>query len=97
MNDKYILDGKTPVICEDLMTWAKWYEKADRVVKRTELPGNILVSTIFLGLDHSFFTDPPKLFETMIFGGEQEGYQERYSTWEEAERGHEQAIKLVFA
>lgn len=97
MNDKYILDGKTPVICEDLMTWAKWYEKADRVVKRTELPGNILVSTIFLGLDHSFFTDAPQLFETMIFGGEQDGYQERYSTWEEAEKGHEQAIKLVFA
>lgn len=36
-------------------------------------------------------------FETMIFGGEHDQYQERYSTWDEAEAGHKRAIELVFS
>jgi len=32
----------------------------------------------------------------MIQGGEHDMYQERYSTWEEAEKGHEKAIRIVF-
>ena len=31
----------------------------------------------------------------MIFGGIHHDYQERYSTWEEAEKGHKRALKLV--
>jgi hypothetical protein len=36
------------------------------------------------------------VFETMIDGGEHDMYQKRYSTWEEAEKGHGEAIRLVF-
>lgn len=93
----YILSGKIPVIEDDLMTWARWYGKADRHVNHTKLPDGVRVSTVFLGTDHSFFGGPPMLFETMIFGGEHDEYQERYSTWEEAEAGHQRAIELVFA
>jgi hypothetical protein len=32
----------------------------------------------------------------MIFGGDHDGYCERYCTWEEAEAGHQKAIELVF-
>ena len=53
------------------------------------------VSTVFLGLDHSFGGGTPILFETMIFGGEYDDYQERYHTLEEAQVGHEKAISLV--
>lgn len=95
--NNYTLDGKTPVAEPDILVWAKWFEKADRSVKKTKLPGFIEVSTVFLGNDHSFFGGPPMLFETMIFGGEHDGYQERYSTWEDAEAGHQRAIELVFA
>jgi hypothetical protein len=66
---RYILEGKIPVECEDLLTWARWLEEhtADRVVKQ-ETVGRFWVSTCFLGLDQNFFGDgPPLLFETMVF------------------------------
>lgn len=49
----------------------------------------ILVSTIFLGLDHSFSDDgPPVLFESMIFGGPLSGEQRRYTSRADALAGH---------
>jgi hypothetical protein len=94
----YILDGKTPKPVDNFMEFARWYETADRHVKRTELPGGIVVSTVFLGLDHRWHTmdGPPILFETMIFGGDHDEFQNRYSTWEEAEKGHEEAVSIAF-
>lgn len=94
MTDKYILDGKTPVPCSDLMEWAKWFEASNRTVARTQI-GEAGVSTVFLGLDHSFGGDEPLLFETMIFGGAHSGYQDRCSTWEQAEAQHKEACELI--
>ena len=37
----------------------------------------------------------PILFETMIFGGEHDQYQERYATREEAVEGHARAVAPV--
>ena len=63
--------------------------------------GDYVVSTVDLGLDHSFGDGPPLYYETMIFkkkddeidwGGE---YQERYSTEEQAIIGHQRAIEYV--
>lgn len=68
MNDKYILnkDGE-PLLEPDLMTWGKAFEKAsDRIVKQEHI-GDLFVSTVFLGLDHSFGDGPPILWETMVF------------------------------
>lgn len=55
----------------------------------------ITVSTVFLWLDHGWGGGPPILFETMIFGGEHDGYQDRYCTHEEVLEGHAKAVKLV--
>ena len=72
-NTKYILDGKTPVLCDDVLKWATFFEKAsNRIVCKTEI-GNAIVSTVFLGLDHSWGGGPPLLFETMVFGGSFDG------------------------
>jgi hypothetical protein len=69
MNDKYILDGQIPIPVGDLVEWAQWFEKADRHVAQDVIEG-IRISTVFLGLDHSFGRTPyPILFETMVFGG----------------------------
>lgn len=95
----YILKNKTPVLEPNIMQWAKWFEesKTERQVCSTNLPNGVYVSTIFLSIDHSFINnEKPILFETMIFGGEHDGFQERYCTWDEAEEGHKQAIKLTF-
>ncbi len=95
MSDKYILNGHRPVPCEDLMTWAKWFGTADRTVAKTLIDG-VEVSTVFLGLDHRFSNGPPLLFETVVFGPENEEC-DRYSTWEEAEAGHREMCRMVSA
>lgn len=74
----YILDeeGK-PVLVEDILEWAQWFEHADRTIAYDELEGG-RISTVFLSVDHGFFGSHPILWETMIFGGEHDGYQRRY-------------------
>ncbi len=58
--------------------------------------GKTQISTVFLGIDYAFSpVGPPLLFETMVFGGSEDGYQTRCSTWEEAEAMHAKAVKLV--
>jgi len=57
--------------------------------------GDIKISTVFLGINHQCDDGPPILFETMVFGNDQYDYQQRYSTWEEAQVGHQDAVKFV--
>lgn len=61
--------------------------------------GEIRISTIWLGTDHSFGCGPPLIFETMIFGGPEaiDGEMWRYATEEEARAGHARAVELVKA
>lgn len=95
---KYILEGRTPKEEFDLLAWARWFETANRTVARTQLPGGVEVSTVFLGLDHNFAdSGPPILFETMVFGGKMDQESSRYSTWEEAEAGHRAMVMKVEA
>lgn len=92
----YILNAKgEPVPEDDIVAWAKWFEKAKRQIARTTIR-EAFVSTVFLGIDHQFLPDgPPLLWETMIFGGKHDGYQDRYATQKDALKGHEEACKLV--
>ncbi len=97
-NGRYILDknGK-PVPEPDLMKWAKWLERSNRILARTPI-GKVVVSTVFLGLDHSFFEKKPVLWETMIFGSKLKGlvdYQVRYTSRNSAIKGHEDAVKFA--
>lgn len=90
MSDRYILDADgNAVLCEDLLTWARWYGDIEngRCLARTERD-DVAVSTVFLGLDHSFGGASPVLWETMVFGGAYDGEQERYTSKDAAHRGH---------
>ena len=89
MSDNYILgpDGKTPIRCNDILEFARWYDKADRRVALTER-GDVRVSTVFLGHDHNFMGGRPVLWETLVFNGPLDNEMERYYTREEAEAGH---------
>ena len=93
MGQLYILDGKTPIPCFDTTKWG-YQSKGDKIIGKDQFNG-VSVSTVFLGMDHSFGGGTPVLFETMIFGGEHDQYQERYCTWDEAEKGHQIACDLV--
>lgn len=94
--DRYVLDeAGNPVEEPDLMRWGLWMEKRGvRSVALTPFDGGG-VSTVFLGLDHSFGEGPPVLWETMIFGGEHDGYQNRYTSRAEALIGHTKACVLA--
>lgn len=92
-------DGRTPVGTQSLQDWGIWFATRDhlrRVAWDFDNDLEVTVSTTFLGLDHNYMpSGPPLLFETMIFGGPKDGYLERYSTWDEAERGHQRAMDLA--
>jgi len=91
----YILIGHEAVAEPDVMKWAEWFESADRTVARTETD-DVQVSTVFLATDHSFGDPPPILFETMVFGGEHDGDQNRCSTWEESQVMHKDMCQQIF-
>ena len=103
MGTRYILDGHMPVEEPDIAKWKHWYEKADRIVRRSGATvkingrpvGIVTVSTVFIGLDHSFGGGEPVLFETMVFGGPLDGEMDRCSTWEGAEKMHELMCERV--
>ena len=72
--------------------------ESDRTVEKTSLTidgEEVRISTVFLVIDHSFGDGPPLLFETMIFGGTYDEYQERYTTWDDAVDGHKYAVELA--
>ena len=75
--------------------WAEWFEGADkRIVFQTKI-GPAQVSTVFLGMDHSVFTEgDPVLWETMIFSDDEEvdDFQQRYTTYDAAVAGHTEQV-----
>lgn len=71
----------------------------DRRVAETQV-GDVWISTVYLGLDHQWGDGPPLIFETMAFSAPKgkadfgdELYCDRYSTEEEAQAGHDSAVK----
>ena len=92
----YILQDEEAVEV-DYGSFIAWLKNHDTRVDRTYFKDeDILVSTVFLGIDHGWDDEtPPHIFETMIFGGEHDEYQARYSTLAEARAGHLQACRMV--
>jgi len=86
-----------PIYEPNLFGWSVWYGKTRinkaTIVQRTEV-GELLVSTIFLSLDHGFLDNIPILYETMILNAEFEDQNMwRYETKEEALIGHKEAVR----
>jgi hypothetical protein len=93
--DQYILDGQNNVIqVYDIGKWGDWMETHDRHIALDE-KGQVKVSTVFLGIDHSITGDEPILFETMVFGLPDE-VCERYHTFKEAIEGHKRIYNDIF-
>ena len=109
----YVLDENNVCVAVGLGTWCVWFEHDRKKVDggrwrvaRDEWDdasyGRVVVSTVFLGIDHAFMEDSPrKLFETMVWWGwsketqcsEQQMW--RYSTYDQAARGQAHAVKLT--
>ena len=108
-NVRYILnESGEPELCEDLLTWGRWYERCDRHVDATTV-GDLWVSTVFLGIDHDFSgLGPPILWETLTFrldpedhsrlimgGSDDTGQSARYSSKADALKGHARAVAVA--
>lgn len=93
---RYILDAAgNPQPAPDLLAWAKWMEAHSRYIARDRVSDEVMVSTVFLGLDHSLGQGAPVLFETMVFGGKHDHLQRRYTSRQEAVIGHAAILGIV--
>lgn len=92
---------------KDTETWARMLETEARHVGLKKLWfGSIVISTVWLGIDHDFsygalrrsLDEPnphPIIFETMVFIRGRSGEQWRYRTIDEAEAGHKRAVRKM--
>jgi hypothetical protein len=93
-----------PEPTDDAMVWGLWFKRASkdrsRIVaqdkdERAGAP-DVMVSTVFLGLDHSFQTDAmPVLWETLVMGGPLDGEMMRYTSRDAALAGHAAMCRRV--
>ncbi len=91
----WILEGKE-MRQVGLEEWAKWFQESPDQHLADTMQRDVRISTVFLGIDHSFgMGGPPILFETMIFGGRYEGDMQRAATYDEALAYHANAVKNV--
>lgn len=93
----YVLQGHEPRPARSWDEYAQFVSDFNNMcVRQDSLDGELLVSTVFLGLDHSLYAERPVLFETMVFGPTRYHlYQRRYCTWDEAVEGHAETLKMV--
>ena len=97
----YRMDGTPYTGPNAMLDWANDSEAARKdgsfKVGHTELRWGGRVSTVWLGLDHSFGFDgsPPCIFESMVFGpgSYADLDMNRYSTLEQAKAGHEEMVR----
>jgi hypothetical protein len=85
----------------DLIEWAVSFERADNLVGYDELSG-FIVSTVFMGINHTLGRGRPHWFETMVFRQMDNKRmlgrlidQWLYATLDEARAGHKLAVTKV--
>ena len=72
-----------------MVEWARLFEDYEGRRVGLDQCGPYHVSTVWLGLDHSFGGPVPLIFETMVLDDDSNDVEmARYSTWEQAEEGH---------
>lgn len=82
---KYILVDGEPVPEPDVIKWSNWFQdhNEERILKQDRI-GSFFVSTVFLALAFDGMGDPCW-----------DRHQRRYATRQEAEKGHEEAVRMV--
>lgn len=93
----YKLDSdNNPIPCSSIIEYQEWVKKHGTTVAESSFLDTggekIQVSTVFLGLDHSYNSTIPILWETMVFGGLLNQEQQRYASFQEALKGHNEVV-----
>ncbi|HEY2617011.1 MAG TPA: hypothetical protein VGI78_06710 [Acetobacteraceae bacterium] len=97
---QYILGpGHIVVPATDMRDYAAWMAiEENRRVAFDQVGPGVEVSTVFLGLDHSFCANAePVVFETMVFDDYKRGPSWRYCTWGQAAAGHQETVDRLRA
>jgi hypothetical protein len=91
----YVLDKSgNPVPEPDMTKFGAFLASEAKVVEQDILPDGTFVSTVFIGVD---YLSPPRLWQTVILGGLEDGYEERHTSRAAALRGHAGALARVKA
>jgi hypothetical protein len=91
----YVLDKKgNPIHEPNMAKFGAFLASDAKCLKQDTLPDGTYVSTVFTGIDYLL---PPRLWETMIFGGPNDGYEQRYTSVQDALKGHERALAIATA
>lgn len=79
---RYILNEAFEVVPANMTAWREFFGNPRRIIAKSYF-GEIVVSTVFIGL-------PNDIFETIIFFNDRDGRQEEYTydTYQEALEGH---------
>lgn len=85
----YAPDG-SPMDWEDYTDFKREHPELWRVAR--DSVADVGVSTVWLGMDHGHGDGPPLIYETLVSGINIERI-ERYSTREQAERGHREMVR----
>ena len=90
MESYFVLDERgEPQPEHDLEAWTRWLEHADRSIARTAVKPDVTILTTFRGVhETSERCDPPRLFETRVFGGLLDGEEVEQCTRAEAIAAH---------
>lgn len=68
---RYILKDGAPEEIADLQEWAEWFETSgSRSIDRTEVSPGVVVSTVFLGIDHAFGGGTPMGDDDLWWGAQ---------------------------
>lgn len=94
----YILDENNNPVQASIDQWVDQLTRKGSSVRRVDRTtiGEVFVSTVFLGVDHSHGSGPPVLWETMVFGGPMDQEQDRCSgTIKDARKMHKAMVAKV--
>lgn len=94
MSDYYDREGN-PISFERYIEITKDQRKDPKRVALDVLPGDVRISTVWLGLDHGWGEGLPVIFETLVFGGPLDGEMERYTSEARALAGHATMVERV--
>jgi hypothetical protein len=99
----YLLTKDKKIKKVEIEEWMNFFEDVKNrqlfkdTFKRKGSKEDVLVSTVFLGINHNFMGGKPLLFETMVFNSETEldGEPFRYETFKQAEKGHYKILEKL--
>jgi hypothetical protein len=94
----YLLDENKEPYPATLDQYMMLFDNIDMKQTAYDEIDGVRISTVFLVMDHGWRNEPnhvPVLWETMIFNGEHDYYQERYTSHQDALEGHKKALGLV--